>query len=208
VNGSVLLDRVRQCAPHLIRASFGRPETTSQTTSESVQPCLHGSWQSVIARMPRHVLSPKNSVFTWGDLDPHRIHDFLAHSSLNGKWRLDWFSRLCTAHGRELLYFTMGRPISFLKLSLPMGDLNSHLIHGFLAIQILMVPLAHPNPQPKRHLDRFSHSCTAHSRVSLYFTINRPSPCQNCPFLWGDLDPIYCMVPWAHPLNPNSISIS
>jgi len=41
----------------------------------------------------------------------------------------------------------------------------------------------------------------------LYFTINRPSPCQNCPFPWGDLDPIYCMVPWAHPLNPNSISI-
>jgi len=29
-----------------------------------------------------------------------------------------------------------------------------------------MLPWAHPNPQPKRHLDRFSHYCTAHGRVS------------------------------------------
>jgi len=28
-----------------------------------------------------------------------------------------------------------------------------------------------PTQHPKLHLDRFSHSCTAHSRQSLYFTI-------------------------------------
>jgi len=28
-----------------------------------------------------------------------------------------------------------------------------------------MVSWAHPNPQPKRHLDRFSHLCTAHVPV-------------------------------------------
>ena len=29
---------------------------------------------------------------------------------------------------------------------------------------------AHPSPQPKQQIDRFSHFCTAHSRRSLYFT--------------------------------------
>ena len=30
-----------------------------------------------------------------------------------------------------------------------------------------MLPWAHSSPQPKRHLNRFSHFCTAHGRVSL-----------------------------------------
>ena len=39
----------------------------------------------------------------------------------------------------------------------------------------------------KRHIDRFSHFCTAHRRVSHYFTLRRyvPSP-KNCPFPSGD----------------------
>jgi len=39
-----------------------------------------------------------------------------------------------------------------------------HPIHASLGI---------PSPQPKRHLDRFSHFCTAHGRASLYFIIGR-----------------------------------
>jgi len=34
-------------------------------------------------------------------------------------------------------------------------------------------------------LDQFSRFCTAHDRVSLYFTMGRPFPPQNCPFAWG-----------------------
>jgi len=30
-----------------------------------------------------------------------------------------------------------------------------------------MLPWAHPSPQLKRHLDQFSHFCTAHGRASL-----------------------------------------
>jgi len=30
-----------------------------------------------------------------------------------------------------------------------------------------MIPLAHPSPQPKRHLDRFSRVCTDDNRMSL-----------------------------------------
>jgi len=37
-------------------------------------------------------------------------------------------------------------------------------------------PCAHPSPNPKRHLDRFSRSCTDHGRMSLYFTTGLPFP--------------------------------
>jgi len=50
--------------------------------------------------------------------------------------------------------------------------------------------MAHLNPQPKRHLDRFSRFCTGDCLVSLYFTMGCAFPPQNCPFQWRDLDPI------------------
>jgi len=52
--------------------------------------------------------------------------------------------QISTAHGRKSLYFTMGRPFP-LKTIPP--HLDSNLIHSYVA---------HPSPQPKRHLDRFS----------------------------------------------------
>ena len=61
--------------------------------------------------------------------------------------------------------------------------------------------------QPKRHLDRFSHFCTA-QRSSLYFTTRRPFPSKS-PLPMGDLiDPhlIHGSSNWAHH-NPNGISI-
>ena len=57
----------------------------------------------------------------------------LAHPSPNPKRHLDRFSCFfCTAHGRESPYFTTGRPFPPLKLPLPMGDLDPHLISGSL----------------------------------------------------------------------------
>jgi len=53
-----------------------------------------------------------------------------------------------------------------------------------------MIPTAHLSPQPKQHLGRFSCFCTVYRRMSLYFTVGRPFPPQNCPFPSGDLDPI------------------
>jgi len=35
----------------------------------------------------------------------------------------------------------------------------------------LALPSAHPSPQPKRQIDGFSHFCTAHCKMSLYFTM-------------------------------------
>jgi len=51
-----------------------------------------------------------------------------------------------------------------------------------------MSSTAHPSPQPKRHLDRFSRFRTGDRRLSLHFTMERPFPPENCPFSWGDLD--------------------
>jgi len=69
-----------------------------------------------------------------------------------------------------------------------------------------MIPWAHPSPQPKQHLDRFSRFCTGDSRrVSLYFTMGWPFLPQNCPFPWG------IWTPWfpgpTRVVNPNGISI-
>jgi len=43
---------------------------------------------------------------------------------------------------------------------------------------------ANTSPQPKRQIDRFSHFCTAHGRVSSGMPGHVLSP-NNCPFAWG-----------------------
>jgi len=72
-----------------------------------------------------------------------------------------------------------------------------------------MIPTAHPSPQPKQHLHRFSRIPTGDRRVSLYFTTGRPFPPQNCTFPWGDLDPhlIHGSLGPPESNNPNGISI-
>jgi len=67
----------------------------------------------------------------------------------------------------------------------------------------LVLPSAHPSPQPKRQIDEFSRFCTAHGRKCLYFTMGDPYP-QNCPFSLGLRPPSiswYLEADRAH--NPN-----
>jgi len=40
----------------------------------------------------------------------------------------------------------------------------------------LVLPSAHPSPQPKWQIDRFSCFCAAYGRKFLYFTMGGPSP--------------------------------
>jgi len=85
--------------------------------------------------------------------------------SIPGSWppckqHLDRFSGFCTAHGRKSLYsYTLrGANTIPLKISHSRADLqDSHLIHGSLGPS---------QSSPKRHLDRFSHFCTAHESWS------------------------------------------
>ena len=76
-----------------------------------------------------------------------------AHPSSQPKWPLDRFSRIHTRDRRVSLYFIMGRPFPPQNCCFPWGDLDPHLT---------MVPWAHPSPQPKWHLNRFSRFCRTH----------------------------------------------
>jgi len=74
---------------------------------------------------------PQNCPFPWVDLDPIKHMIPWTNLSPQPKWHLDWFSRFCTDSRRVSLYFS-GSPLPPLELSLPMGDLDPHLIHGSL----------------------------------------------------------------------------
>jgi len=50
----------------------------------------------------------------------------------------------------------------------------------------LVLHMAHPSPQPKRQIDRYSCFWTAQGRLKVSILYNgRPFP-QNCPFSWGN----------------------
>ena len=76
---------------------------------------------------------------------------YLVHDSLDQfepiQKHHDRFSRFRTGDRKVSLYFTMGRPF-------PLKIVPSHERTG--PNLIYMVPWAHPSPQPKRHLNRFS----------------------------------------------------
>jgi len=71
-----------------------------------------------------------------------------------------------------------------------------------------MIPMAHPSPQPKRHLDRFSCFCTDDRRVSLYFTMGRTFPLKIALPMGGSGPPSNTWFPGPTcVLNPNGSSI-
>ena len=72
-----------------------------------------------------------------------------------------------------------------------------------------MIPTAHPSPQPKRDLDRFSRFRTGDRKVSLYFTMGRPFlPLKINPSHGGSgpLSNTWFLGP-TQLLNPNGISV-
>jgi len=58
----------------------------------------------------------------------------------------------------------------------------------------LVLPSAHPSPQPKREIDQFSHFCTAHGRKSITYN-RRPFPPKLPILMGGVVDPILLMIP-------------
>jgi len=68
-------------------------------------------------------------------------------------------------------------------------------------------PSAHPSPQPKWQIDRFSHFCTAHGRVSSGMSGHVLS-LNNCPFAWGIWASCNtCFLGPTRVHNPNGTSI-
>jgi len=144
----------------------------------------------VFSGMPRHILSSNNWPFVLGS-GPHIIHASLgSHESIT-QIHLDGFSRFSTDRGRVLLYFTMDCPFAPLKLPIPMGDLDpiehdskrAHWRNLVNTIE-LVLPLAHPSPQHKRHLDGSAVFVQMLVGVPILYN-GTPFPLQNFPFPWG-----------------------
>jgi len=98
---------------------WAHPSPTTQMASRSGQPFLHSSRHSVVWHA-RARPSAKKLPLGMGRSEPHNAW-FLGPPESKPKRHLDRFSRFCTAHGRESLYFTTGRPFSPLKLPLSTG---------------------------------------------------------------------------------------
>jgi len=97
------------------------------------------------------------------------------HPSPQAKHHLNWLSCFCAAHGKQSLYFTMGRP----STELPIGM-------GISTPVSCMVPCSNPSPQPKLHLDWFICFCRAQNRDRLTDRpIDKPccSVCNSRPHL-------------------------
>ena len=86
-------------------------------------------------------------------------------------------SRFRTTHGRKSLYFTMGALSP--KTAVSYGRSGPHLIQFLGPIQ------AH-NPNGTSISSAVFAQTTA---VSIYLTMGRPLPPQNCPLSWGNMDP-------------------
>jgi len=68
------------------------------------------------------------------------------------KWHLERFSRFLHSSPQKCPY-TLQWATLHLKIPPSYGGSGPHLMHG---------SWAHPSPQPKWHLDQFSHVCRAH----------------------------------------------
>jgi len=99
-----------------------------------------------------------------------------AHPNPQPKLQIDQFSHFCTAYSRKVSIFYNRFPFC---QSCPFQ-------WGGSGPPSNTIPWAHPSPQPKWHVDRFSF-CTDNRTVSLYFTMGCTFP-QNCLFLSGHLD--------------------
>ena len=116
----------------------------------------------------------------WRHCVPHLIMHDCSHLSPHPKWHLDRFSRFCIAHGKESLYFTMGRHFPLKNCSFTWENLDPPSNTWFLGP---------PHSAFQMHLDRFSCFCTAHGREFLYFTMGHPFRPQKLPLHMRDLDP-------------------
>jgi len=83
-----LYSQVAPVCSHLIHAFLDTPESTSQTTSQSVQLFLNSSRQSVPII---YYTSPSNLPLHMGALDPLQNMVPWAHPSPQPKWHLDQF---------------------------------------------------------------------------------------------------------------------
>ena len=136
-------------------ASSGPPRSTTQTTSRSVKLFLHSSRQSVVGHAHCPGMSfPLIIAPSHGASRPHLIHASLGPPESITQMASQTVQPFLHSSYQKVPILYNGRPFPP-KLPLPIGGSGPQSNTWFL-------PWARPGPQPKRHLDRFSHVCEAH----------------------------------------------
>ena len=130
MDDAMVLARWRQYARHLNMFSWAHP--SPQPKRILISSAIFAQLTAVSSGMAGHVLSPKNYTFTQGQSGPLSNMWFLCQPESKSQTTSHSVQPFCTAHGRDLWYFTMGRRFLQLKLSIPIGDLDPNLIHGSL----------------------------------------------------------------------------
>jgi len=155
-------------------ASFGPPESTTQTANWSVQPFLHSSRQNVSNTIQWATLSP-NCPFSWGDLDSHLIHDSLGHSEPTVRTVSRSVQLFLHRWPQSVPILYNGRPFTP-KLPLPMGGsglpsntwflgpIRAHNLYGIWIGSVFFAQMTAEYP--------YTLQWDAHFRP------------QNCPFPW------------------------
>jgi len=99
MDGSIILARLCQCAPHLMHASLGQSESTTQMTYRLIEPFLHRV--PILYNglpLPPLKIAPSN-----GRSGPHLIHGSLGPHKCISQQHLDQFSHFCRAHNHDRL---------------------------------------------------------------------------------------------------------
>jgi len=160
-----------RCASHLIHASLGLPESTSQTVSRLVQPFLHSSRQNVVGHAracPSHAESGPHLI--QGSLNPPEPITQAASRSVQP-------FLLSSRQSVPILY--NGLPFTLTITPFPWGD----LIHDSFSVSEsttqtasrLNQPFLHSSPQCSRAYTYMSFPLKI---VSSHGTIRTPHPSQ------------------------------
>ena len=111
-------------------------------------------------------------------------------SSLTNKFRI------VTAHGRYCLYLTMCRPFTPSNLPLPIGDLDSHLIHGSLGLPESTSQRASWSVQPFLQGSWSWQTSRQTDLTTPFVTVGRI--CIHCTATWPNNSNIHISVtPWS-----------
>jgi len=141
------------------------------------------SGQSNLRKRPhwRHTRTVQSYSPGCANMHPHATKCFLGRTGVHIPNEISIGSAIfaqLTAESSYTLQWAASFPIKIAPL------------HGDLDPIYYMILWAQPSRQPKRHLNQFSHFCTAQGTVSLYFTMGRPFSPSKLPFYMGDVDPM------------------
>jgi len=114
---------IRQVAPVCTPPNTFPWAYTSQQPKQHLDQLSHfcTAHGRVSSGLPRHIISPKNCPFAWGDLDPHLIHGSLGppeSKSKTASWLVQPF--LHSSRHRVAIY---GTPIFPIKIDLSHGQI-------------------------------------------------------------------------------------